>query len=342
MTDPAPPGAPFWMTPPDPALAVETRALARRFGRHDAVAGIDLRVPTGSVYGFLGLNGSGKSTTLRMLMGLLTPSGGAAALLGGTLDPAVDDLEVKRRVGYVPDTPSFYEWMTVAESLAFVRHYRKARWDDARAAHLLKAFDVPTGQRLDGLSRGQRAKVALVQSLAFHPDLLILDEATLGLDPLARRQFTEGLLAEYADGTRTVVVSSHLIHEIAGIVDHVGILKDGQLIRQQRSDALLAGLKRARLVYDDAAAPTAFAVDGLMNHRVEGREALLAIDNFDPARTPAQLARLGARTVTVEDLTLEEAFLELAAGGAPPLALTPEAEEPAGSDRAAAGAGAVR
>src|SRR5207248_3248908 len=106
--------------------------------------------------------------------------------------------------------------------------------------------------------KGQRAKVALTLALGFNPEILILDEPTLGLDPIARRQFVEGLLSEFMEGDRTVFISSHLINEIAGIVDHVGILRDGQLIRSQRTDELLGGLKRIRLVYEQEA-PAAFA-----------------------------------------------------------------------------------
>ena len=297
---------------PSASNAVETFDLGRRYGKKWAVEHLDLKVPKGSVFGFLGLNGAGKSTTIRMLMGLLSPDAGFAHVLG--LDPVGHDIAIKRRVGYVPDTPSFYEWMTVEETLAFTAHYRKKEWDDTRAAHLLQVFDLPKTQPVGTLSKGQRAKVALTLALAFNPDLLLLDEPTLGLDPVARRQFVEGLLGEFMEGDRTVLISSHLIHEISGIVDHVAILRGGSLVRTQRVDAMLAGLKRVRLSYEDTP-PSAFAVPNLVRKQIDGREAVLVIDQFFAATTPALLNQLGATRVDIQDLSLEEAFVELAGRG---------------------------
>jgi ABC-2 type transport system ATP-binding protein len=294
-----------------PEFAIQTHDLGRRYGRTWAVQHLNLEVPRGSVFGFLGLNGAGKSTTIRMLIGLLTPDAGRANVLG--LNPVRDDIAVKRRVGYVPDTPTFYEWMTIEETLAFVAHYRKHEWDDKRAAHLLQVFDLPKAQRVGTLSKGQRAKVALTLALGFNPDLLLLDEPTLGLDPVARRQFVEGLLAEFMEGDRTVLISSHLIHEISGIVDHVAILKGGALVRAQRTEELLAGLKRARLTYEDSPPPV-LQVPGLVRSQVDGREAILVVDNFNDS-TITRLHQFGARDVRIENLSLEEAFVELAGRG---------------------------
>lgn len=290
-------------------FAIKAADLGRRFGKRWAVRDLDLAVPKGSVYGFLGLNGAGKSTTIRMLMGLLTPHTGKARVVG--YDPQIDDLEVKRRVGYVPDTPNFYEWMTVNEIVAFVAHYRRPEWDDSHAEKLLEVFELPRTQKLETLSKGQRAKVSLTLALGFNPEILILDEPTLGLDPIARRQFVEGLLSEFMEGDRTVFISSHLINEIAGIVDHVGILRNGELIRSQRTDALLAGLKRIRLVYEQHA-PASLALDGMISFKREGREAVVVMDDFDPDSTSTLAQRAGATQALVEELTLEEAFVELA------------------------------
>ena len=295
------------MTSLDPVI--ETRQLGKRFGRKWAVRGLDLFVPRGAVYGFLGLNGAGKTTTLRMLLNLLAPTEGSVRVLG--LDPQRSEVEVKRRVGYVPDTPCFYEWMTPREMFAFIAHHRRGAWDDARATALADGFDIPADQRLDSLSKGQRAKVNLVAAMAFSPDLLLLDEPTLGLDPLARRQFVEGVLAEYMDAGRTVFISSHLISEIAGMVDHVGIMQDGALVTAEPVETLLARVKRVRLLYDDAP-PAGLRCGGLLRAQSDGREALLVLERFDPQRTPAELAALGARSVTVEDVSLEDAFIELA------------------------------
>ncbi|MBX7246662.1 MAG: ABC transporter ATP-binding protein [Candidatus Sumerlaeaceae bacterium] len=293
--------------------AIETLGLGRMFGGRWAVADLHLQVPRGCVYGFLGLNGAGKSTTMRMLMGLLQPTSGYSSVLG--MNPAVTDLEVKRRVGYVADSPNFYEWMTVREICAFVAHYRKAEWDDTRANKLLDSFELPRNQKLKTLSKGQRSKVSLALALGFNPELLLLDEPTGGLDPIARRQFIEGVLAEYMEGDRTILISSHLINEISGLVDYVGIIRDGQLIRSEPADKLLGGLRRVKLHYD-IPAPGAYACTGLLHSRTDGREAQLIVDDFDPERTPAEIQHLGASQVEIETLSLEDAFIELA-GKAP-------------------------
>lgn len=292
--------------------AVETNQLTRRFGRHEAVSGLDLKIPRGCVCGFLGLNGAGKSTTLRMLMGLLSPTSGTARVLG--LDPQSEDIALKRRVGYVPDTPTFYEWMTVEETLAFVAHYRKGEWDNALADHLLGAFEVPANQKVGTLSKGQRAKVSLILALAFNPELLLLDEPTLGLDPVARRQFVEGLLAEYMEGERTVIVSSHLIHEIAGIVDYVVIIRDGRLIRSEPAESLLAGIRRIRLSFAEGA-PVAPALPGLIRHHASGRELHVVVDAFDEAVHLPAVQAMKPDSVEMDKLSLEEAFVELAGRG---------------------------
>lgn len=289
--------------------AIQTTWLGRRFGNHWAVRELSLNVPRGSVYGFLGLNGAGKSTTIRMLMGLLSPTEGSMSVLGA--DPSANDLEVKRRVGYVPDMPNFYEWMTVEEICAFVAHYRKGAWDARRAEHLVKFFRLPRQQKLQSLSKGQRSKVSLTLALAFGPELLILDEPTGGLDPIARREFLQGVLAEFMEGDKTIFISSHLIHEISGLVDFVGILHEGKLVRESPVEPLLNRMRRVKLFYE-CQAPRTFACEGLLRFESSGREAMLAIEGFDPERTPADLDRLGAAQVVIENLTLEEAFVEIA------------------------------
>ena len=290
-------------------FAVETRRLGKRFGSKWAVRNLDLRVPRGSVYGLLGLNGAGKTTTMRMLLNLLTPTEGSSAVLG--LDPTRREVELKRHVGYVPDTPAFYEWMTAEDTFAFVAHYRKGAWDVAFADRLAAAFDIPTKQKLSSLSKGQRAKVNLVLAMAFNPDLLLLDEPTLGLDPLARRQFVEGVLAEYMEAGRTVLISSHLISEIAGMVDHIGIMHEGALKVSEPVEALLARVKRVRLLYE-ADPPANLTVPGLVRTKHDAHETVLIVDNYQPTTGIAPFSNLGAKTITIEDLPLEDAFIELA------------------------------
>lgn len=290
---------------------IETRNLGRRFGRQWVVRNLSLSVPKGSVYGFLGLNGAGKSTTMRMLMGLLTPHEGSSLVLG--LDPQSDPIAVKRRVGFVAEKPYFYEWMTLRELVAFVAHYRKEEWDDLRAEHLVRSFKLEKDKRVKEMSKGQQAKVALLLAMSYQPELLILDEPTLGLDPVVRREFVETLLAEYMEGGNTVIISSHLIDEIAGLVDTVGILKDGVLVHQTSAEALRARVKAIRVSFDGDP-PREVKVPGLLRRKERGREMLLTVDGFDKEKTLAAVQSLGPAHVAVEELSLENQFIELTSG----------------------------
>lgn len=295
----------------DGQWAIETTGLARWYGRRRVVNGLDLRVARGAVYGFLGLNGAGKSTTIRMLMGLIRRHEGEARVLG--LDPARKGVELKRRVGYVAEIPAFYDWMTVAEALRFTATYRRERWDWGRAEQLVAQFRLPPGERLKNLSKGQRAKTALVLALAFDPELLILDEPTSGLDPVARREFVEGILAEYQDSGKTIFISSHLVNELAGLVDHVGILHEGRLLLSARVEDFLDSVRRVRLSFAEAA-PRELACEGLLRGRIDGRDALLAVRDYDEERLAAQLRAFNPTALTIERLTLEDAFVEFIGG----------------------------
>ncbi|MEQ8821181.1 MAG: ABC transporter ATP-binding protein [Sumerlaeia bacterium] len=290
--------------------AIQTDSLGRRFGRQWAVRHLGLEVPRGSVYGFLGLNGAGKSTTMRMLMGLLEPHEGEASVLG--LDPSREPLPVRRRVGYVADRAYMYEWMTIREIIAFVAHYRREHWDRAMADHLAKVFKLPLDQKIKTLSKGQAAKVSLLLAMGFDPEMLILDEPTGGLDPVVRREFVENLLAEYMESGRTVFISSHLVNEIAGLVDRVGIIKDGELIRQAPVDDLRNEIKRARLVFPEFVPVKLDGVEGVLSIRARDREAAVLLERFNPETTPKALESCGAESVRIEDLSLEDIFVALA------------------------------
>src|SRR3954467_4163440 len=160
---------------------IEVRNLVRRYGRTDAVDGLTLSVPAGRCYGLFGRNGAGKTTTIKCLLNLLRPRSGRVRLFG--LDPARDEVEIKRRLAYVPDYVAFYPWMTVRETLDYLASFR-ARWNQDTERGLLERFQLDPGQRTAALSKGQRTQVALVAAICPEPELLLLDEPTSGLDPI--------------------------------------------------------------------------------------------------------------------------------------------------------------
>lgn len=308
---------PVWTHPlPDGAAACED--LSYQYGRRsgEALHQVSLVVPPGSVLGLLGLNGAGKSTLLRLLFGLLKPTTGRAAVLG--LDPTRDAVALRSRVGYVMDTPRFHDWMTVGETLAYHAHYRKGRWDWALTHQMLEEFELAPTLRMNALSKGMGVKAALIAALAFRPDLLILDEPTLGLDPQARRQLIQGVLAQAASDGRTVIISSHQIAEISGVVDRVAILRRGRLDYNGTTEDFLGDLRRIRLSWSEgegAAPPSAPTDLPYLRYMPAGREAVLCYRISQAphlAEAEAVAALFPGATATREPLNLEEAFLDFA------------------------------
>lgn len=164
--------------------------------------------------------------------------------------------------------------------------------------------------KVSALSKGTRAKLALLLALSFNPEVLVLDEPTTGLDPAARRNFIETILGNYQETGKTIFLSSHLLNEFAGLLDHVAFLKEGKLQLVSRVDELHKRMKRARLVFTDGV-PAGFTVTGALNVRSNGREALVTLQNYDAERTPAELMKIGANHVSFEELTLEDIFVDL-------------------------------
>jgi ABC-2 type transport system ATP-binding protein len=209
-----------------PAIAVQ--ALSKRFGRRLAVDDLTFEVPQGSVCGFLGRNGAGKSTAIRMMMNLLDPTAGSVTLLG--MDSRRDHTALMRRVGYVSESPVLYEWMKVRELARFTAEFYP-KWNHRRVDELFDRFAIDREQKVRHLSRGTQAQLALALALGGDPELLILDEPATGLDVLVRRDFLQSIIQLIQQEGRTVLFSSHLLHEVERVADQVVILDHGRLVR---------------------------------------------------------------------------------------------------------------
>jgi ABC-2 type transport system ATP-binding protein len=222
--------------------AIRIENMTKRYRGQVAVDRLTLDVPAGSVFGLLGENGAGKTTTIQSLLGLIVPDEGRVETLG--LNPVRRSLEVRRRVGYVPEQASLYEWMTVAEIGWFAAgfHPEPGRGPDAyleRYRAIVEAFTLPRDRKMRQLSKGMRAKVALALALASAPELLILDEPTSGLDLLVRREFLESMVDLAGEG-RTVLLSSHQVTEVERVASHVALMHQGRLILAEPLDDLRA------------------------------------------------------------------------------------------------------
>lgn len=213
------------MTASHTAAAVRTARLTKRFGARTAVDAVDLVVPTGSVVGYLGPNGAGKTTTLKIVAGLWRPTSGTASVLG--MDVVRDRDRVQRRIGYLPGDFTGYPGMTGHQLLRLLGRLRGGL-DEVLTAQLAERFAVDLDRRLGTLSHGNRQKVGIIQAFMHRPELLILDEPTTGLDPLMQREFL-GLVREARDAGATVLLSSHVLSEVAALADHVAVIDSGKL-----------------------------------------------------------------------------------------------------------------
>ena len=205
---------------------LEVRGLKRHFGNVAAVQGVDLNVRAGEIYGFLGINGAGKTTTIRVLMGIIAAEAGTINLMGETTRRT--SVKQKRRIGYVSQEQNFYPWMTCRALGKFVGSFYPT-WDKTEFSRLLSVFEIPEDRKVSHLSGGMKAKLALSLAIAPKPDLLILDEPTAGLDPVARREFMEIIVAQARQHHRTTFFSSHLIDEVERCADRIGILHAGKM-----------------------------------------------------------------------------------------------------------------
>ncbi|MGW1344456.1 ABC transporter ATP-binding protein [Kribbella sp. NPDC002412] len=210
-------------------IVVRTRRLTKRFGRRTALDDLDLDVPAGTVLGYVGPTGAGKTTTIRLLAGLLRPTSGSAMVFG--FDAADQYDAVQRRIGYLPGEFVAYPELTGTQYLSYFAHLYGGVARE-RIDLLAKRFDLDLGVRIGALSRGDRQKVGIVQAFMHDADLLILDEPTSGLDPIMQREFRD-LLRETRNAGRTVFLSSHVLSEVETVADTVAILRAGRLVSIQ-------------------------------------------------------------------------------------------------------------
>lgn len=212
-------------------VVIETQNLTKRYGDQAAVQGLNLRVPAGEVFGLLGPNGSGKTTTILMLLGLTEPSDGQVRVLG--LDPVRAPLQVKAHVGYLPDSVGFYDELSAFENLAYIARLNGLPRADAgrRIGDALERMGLSevAQHRVGTFSRGMRQRLGLAEILLKHPKVIILDEPTLGLDPEAARDFLRTIRRFKEEGI-TVLLSSHLLHQVQAICDRVGLFHRGKMV----------------------------------------------------------------------------------------------------------------
>lgn len=290
-------------------LAIETQNLVKAYGSHKAVRGLNLTVPTGSVCAFLGQNGAGKSSTLRMLMGMVRPTSGTGQIFGLRIDDERDSIRIRERVAFVAEDKRLYDYMTVGQIIRFTRSFFP-NWRHDLERRLLKQFELPPDRRIRKLSKGMRTKLALLLGFARGSDLLILDEPTEGLDPVSIEEVLQTIVSMVTDGM-SVFFSSHQISEVEQIAEHVLIIDRGVLVLDSPMDQIKEQYRQVQAVFAAPVEESDFCMPGVEKVHTTGHTvSLLASRNVDNIIEHVRLMR--ARSVDVVPLTLREVFLEKA------------------------------
>jgi ABC-2 type transport system ATP-binding protein len=286
---------------------IAVRDLRKRLGSTDAVAGLDFSVPEGSICGFLGRNGAGKTTTIKMLLGMMHPDHGGGSIFGESIDDEAANVRIRRRVGFVAEVKEFYPFMTVEQMIGFSRAFYP-KWQNEWEQRCVRDYQLPLGQKTSKLSKGTRSKLALLLAFSRGADLLILDEPTDGLDPVAVETFLEHVAALAAQG-RTVFFSSHQLHEVEQICDRVCLIDQGRAVLETNLDEAKARMRRASLTFPGPVPDGMFEGLGVGRLKIRGRSASLLIDGDGEALAERAQAA-GATDVEFTPVNLKEIFLE--------------------------------
>jgi ABC-2 type transport system ATP-binding protein len=289
------------------APVIYTHGLTKSYGRVEAVRALDLSVAPGRITGFLGRNGAGKSTTIKMLLGMIQPTCGNGTVLGQRIGDAHESVEMRRRVAYVSEDKRLYGYMSVEQMIRFTSSFFRD-WRKDVAERLLGEYELPRQRKVRALSKGMRTKLALLLALARRPELLILDEPSDGLDPVGVEQLLQALVAQAAEAT-AVFFSSHQIAEVERVADDICILDKGRLVLSASLDEMRESYRQLDFVFPSVPAEHAFRIAGVEHVRAAGNQfRVLASGNSEAIIERAR--DFHASSIQVAPVGLREIFLE--------------------------------
>ncbi|MCA9039052.1 MAG: ABC transporter ATP-binding protein [Planctomycetaceae bacterium] len=274
--------------------------LYKSYGQQQVLKELSFSVEQGQIVAMLGRNGAGKTTTIRSLMGLIEPDSGEIDVLG--FSPLEQPLEIRKRIGYLAEDQQMYGWMTVLETIQFVSAFYE-QWDHKLVQSLLEQFELPPGAKVKSLSKGQNVRLGLLLALAHHPQMVILDDPVLGLDPIMRKEFNRDLITHLQAENCTVLYSSHLLYEVEPIADVVMILHEGCILRQASTEELKADVKR--VIFSSGIAPLGIHQMRVIDAQQRSHHLALTVENFQETET--ELDQRGI-SYEVQDLNLDEIF----------------------------------
>lgn len=278
--------------------------LYKKFGRKPVLRDFNMTLEEGKVYGLLGKNGEGKTTLIRMIMGIIPEDRGRIFYKGNPI--VFNSPHYKKEVGYIPEESIFYGWMRINQLLAFNSSFYP-RWNDSKAREFLKRFDLDGNLKIKNLSRGMKLKMGLIVALASEPELLILDDPTSGMDVPTRHDFLKDIIREILDEGTTILFSSHLVHELEGIIDHLGIMHNRQLILDADFEQVKNKAKKVHLSFDGSI-PDKFDMKEILTKHTNGNKCDLGIYPWSE-NVRSDLEALNPTRMDVESMTLEEIFI---------------------------------
>ena len=285
---------------------LEARGLIKYYDQHCILNNINLAIQPGAVVGLIGRNGAGKSTLIRCLLGLLTREAGDCLVFG---EPSLALTDTKKaRIGYVPQQPEALAWLSVKQMLDFVSGFYP-RWDHAFVASTLARWNINTSTLLSKLSPGERQRIAVLRAMAYHPELLVLDEPAAALDPVARRELLRDIVTRAADSGTTIIFSTHIVSDLERVASEIVFVHDKSLLLNMPMDDIKEHTLCLRLAPETAALQTG-KIPGEISRRKHGDAGMsIILQREAQSEWPALCHAPGVRT---ETLALEDLFIEVA------------------------------
>ncbi|MHC4950916.1 MAG: ABC transporter ATP-binding protein [Planctomycetota bacterium] len=291
-------------------IIIQTRQLTKYYGKTLALDHLDLQVPRGCIYGFLGRNGSGKTTAIKLMLGLLRPTTGSASVLG--CDSQSLTPETRGQIGYVTEGHRLYRWMKIGALEKFQKAFFPDRWNSGLFDEMLGFFDLSKKQKIKSLSNGQRAQVSLALTMAPDPDVMIMDDPTLGLDVVIRRQFLEGMIHLIQKKGKTILFSSHILGDVERVADRIAVIEQGVLRADCTLDEFRQKIRKVHFVFEDHI-PETIDIPGLLHKRQNHNHMELTLVGTTDAQIQQAVETAGAKEYKMVELNLEDQFIEFTA-----------------------------
>jgi ABC-2 type transport system ATP-binding protein len=289
---------------------LETQGLTKYFGSRMVLDNMTVKIPRGCICGFVGRNGSGKTTAIKLLLGLLKPTAGSSTLLG--CDSQQLSPQIRQRVGYVSEGHRLIRWMSISEIARFQSAFFPGQWDGKFFHDMIDYFGLPKKEKIKHLSTGERAQVSLALALAPNPELLVMDDPTLGLDAAIRRQFLEGMIRLIMQQGRTILFSSHILGDVERVADRILVIDKGAIRVDCSLEQFRNAVKKVRFVFSQPP-PASINIEGLLRFKTSEKELELVLVGTEEEKIAEWAKSAGAMDYQPVNMNLEDQFIEYTA-----------------------------